>query len=371
MEKVLIMSVKAGYGHHSTGQAIKDYFNKNNIECEMLDVFGYISSFLGESINDGYMMLTKYLPEIYGGVYGKLAKNTKEKEHSPIVATGKMVANKIKEYVLNYDADVVIGTHSYACMLMSYLKKKEIITCPTYGVITDFMFHPLWENAKLDYYVTPDKLLNNQAMKKGIPEDKILPFGIPIKEKFSVKIDKAEARKMLNIEDKPTVLVMMGSMGFGNIDAEIERIMMVESDFQILCVCGTNEKMKSSLQEMEWKKDIYIYGFVDNIDVMMDASDLIITKPGGLTTSELMAKGLPALYVNPIPGQEDRNMEFLVNCGAGMMINKEFTLDEALYQVMNNPWRCEVMKKSIEYLGKPYATRDLCEFIMKNERDAY
>ena len=80
MEKVLIMSVKAGYGHHSTGQAIKDYFNKNNIECEMLDVFGYISSFLGESINDGYMMLTKYLPEIYGGVYGKLAKNTKEKD---------------------------------------------------------------------------------------------------------------------------------------------------------------------------------------------------------------------------------------------------------------------------------------------------
>ena len=175
----------------------------------------------------------------------------------------------------------------------------------------------------------------------------------------------AEARKQLGIKDKPTVLVMMGSMGFGNIDEEIEKIMTVESDFQVICVCGTNDKMKSALEQKEWEKDIYIYGFVDNIAVMMDASDLIITKPGGLTTSELMAKKLPALYVNPIPGQEDRNMEFLVNSGAGVMVTKTFPIDEALGLLMNNSWRMELLKDSVKYLGKPNSTKNLCEFIIE------
>lgn len=363
-KKVLIVSVKAGFGHHSTAHAMMEYFKNHDVECDMLDTFEYISSFLGDSIQDGYLWLTKYVPDIYGGVYGRLAKNNKEKEHSLFTAMSKVVANKIKDYVTSYNADVIIGTHSYACMLMSHLKKNGDISCPIYGIVTDFTVHPFWESTKLDYYITPDKLLNNQMIKKGIPEEKILPFGIPIKEKFAVKQDKKDARNLIGIKDKSTILVMMGSMGFGNIINEMEKIMSVEGDFQVLCVCGTNEKMKKSMLAKEWEKDVYVYGFVDNVDVLMDASDCIITKPGGLTTSELMAKGLPALLVNPIPGQEDRNMEFLVNSGAGIMITKTFPADEALYQIINNPWRMELMKKSIEQLGKPEATKNLCEFIM-------
>lgn len=365
MKKVLIISVKAGYGHHSTGQALMDYFTERNIECEMLDTFEYISTFLGDSIQDGYLLLTKSVPEFYGKVYDKFDKNSKPRESTPVAMISKVVAKKIRDYVISYGADAIIGTHSYACLLMSYLRKQEHISCPLYGVVTDFTVHPFWESADIDYYVTPDKLLNNQMVKKGIPEEKILPFGIPIKEKFAKKIDKTEARKMLGIGDKTTILVMMGSMGFGNIVSEMEKITSVDGDFQIICVCGTNEKMKKSVEEREWEKDVYVYGFVDNIDVMMDASDCIITKPGGLTTSELMAKGLPALLVNPIPGQEDRNLEFLVNSGACMMITKTFPVDEALYQIMNNKWRMDFMKESVARLGKPDATEKLCNFIME------
>lgn len=367
MKKALLISVKAGYGHHSTAIAMIDYFKKLGVECEMLDTFEYISSFLGDSIQDGYLLSTKYLPDIYGKVYNKLDKNNKEcDKHSPIAVTSKMVVKKIRDYVVSYGADVIIGTHSYACMLMSYMRENAYITCPTYGIVTDFTVHPLWENTKLDYYVTPDSLLTNQMIKKGIPKNKILPFGIPIQEKFSKKIDKSEARRILGIEDKPTILVMMGSMGYGNILEDMEKITSSSSDFQVLCVCGTNEKMKKQLNSRTWDKSVRIYGFVNNVDVLMDASDCIVTKPGGLTTSELMAKGLPSLLVNPIPGQEDRNMEFLVNSGAGMMITKTFPLDEALYQLMNTPWRLELMKQSVTMLGKPNSTQKLCEFIMNN-----
>lgn len=367
MKKVLILSVKAGFGHHSTAQAIIDYFKKIGVECEMLDTFEYISSFLGDSIQDGYLSLTKYVPDIYGKVYDNLdKKNTESNKYSPIAVSSKVVSKKLKEYVINFNPDAVIGTHSYACMLMTYMKRKGFISCPTYGIVTDFTVHPFWENTELDYYVTPNELLNRQMIRKGIPKEKILPYGIPIKEKFASKTEPCEARRELGIEDKPTVLMMMGSMGFGNILGEMEKIDTLAGDFQVLCVCGTNDKVRASLMSREWKKRVYVYGFVDIVDIMMDSADCIITKPGGLTSSELMAKGLPAIFVNPIPGQEDRNMEFLVNAGAGMMVTKTFPIDEALNLMLNSEWRRGLVKESIKELGKPDSTKKLCEFIMNN-----
>jgi len=369
--KVLILSVKTGYGHHSTAQAIINYFNEKDIECSMLDTFEYINPVLADSIDNGYLFSTKYIPEIYGKAYDKLDERVEKWDKMSIVSIlSKLVSHKLKEYIRSYSPDVIIGTHSYACMMMTYLKEKNIVSCPLIGVLTDFTVHPFWESTDLDYYITASSLLDNQMKKKGINPDKILPFGIPIKKQFSQKNDKVNARKTLGIEDKTTILIMMGSMGFGNIIKEICDIDQLDIDFQILCVCGRNEKMYREISAKQWRKKIIPFGFVDNIDVMMDAADCIITKPGGLTTSELLAKKLPAIIMNPIRGQEDRNMEFLVNNGAAIMVTETFGIDEALYQIIKNPIRLELLEKSISYLGKPESTRDLCEFIIKlyNER---
>lgn len=370
--KVLILSVKAGFGHHSTAQAIINYFNDKNIECTMLDTFEYINPVLAESIDNGYMFSTKYIPEIYGKAYDKLDGRVQRwDKHSIVAVLSQLVSNKLKDYIIEFSPDIIIGTHSYACMLMTYLREKEIVSCPLIGIVTDFTVHPFWESTDLDYYVTADALLDNQMRKKGISEEKILPIGIPIKSKFSKKIPKTEARKTLGIEDKTTILLMMGSMGFGNIIKEIQEIDKLEIDFQLLCVCGRNEKMYKEISEKQWKKNIIVYGFVDNVDVMMDASDCIITKPGGLTTSELLAKNLPAIIMNPIRGQEDRNMEFLVNNGAAIMVTETFGIDEALFQIMKNPKRLLLLGESVSYLGKPESTKNLCEFIIRlyNERE--
>lgn len=363
--KVLLMSVKAGYGHHSTARAIIDYLTERGVACEMLDTFEYINSHLADSIDNSYLFSTKYLPEIYGKAYDKLDRREEKWDKRSLVAMlSKIVSHKLKDYIAEYNPDVIIGTHSFASMLMTYLREKEVVTCPLVGIVTDFTVHPFWESTELDYYVTADALLENQMKKKGIPAEKIIPYGIPIRSSFSKKMPKEEARRTLGIENKTTVLVMMGSMGFGNLVKDIRAIDEMDEDFQILCVCGNNEKMKNEISSRTWSKRVITFGFVHNVDVMMDAADLIVTKPGGLTTSELLAKRLPAVIMNPIPGQEDRNTEFLVNNGAAIMVTETFPLEEALFELLKSPCRLRLLEESVKYLGKPDSTRDVCEFII-------
>lgn len=362
--KALVLSVKAGYGHHSTGQAIMGALQKRGFECEMLDTFEYVNTRLANSISDGYLFSTKYLPEAYGKTYGLLDKREEKYDKISFISIfSKIVSHKLKEFFEDCTPDVVIGTHSFACLLMTYLSEKGIIDCPTFGIVTDFTVHPFWESTDIDYYITPDALLNRQMRKKGIPEEKILPYGIPIKEKFSSKMSKENARKNLGISDKTTILVMMGSMGYGNMLDNMKLIDALDGNFQVLCVCGNNKKAKKEIDSYVWEKSVHSYGFVDNIDVMMDAADLIVTKPGGLTTSELLAKGLPAIIVDPIPGQEERNMEFLVNSGAAVMVSETFPIDEAIYELLSCPWRLSLLRESVKKLGKPDATERLAEFI--------
>ncbi len=363
--KALILSVTAGNGHNSTGQAVIAAMEERGFECIMLDTLEYVNEHLANSVADGYLFSTKYLPEAYGKAYGTLDKREQKYDKRSLIAIfSKIVSHKLKEFFDGYTPDVVIGTHSYACFLMTYLKEKGIIKCPTFGIVTDFTVHPFWESTDIDYYVTPDALLDRQMGKKGIPKEKILPFGIPIKKRFETRNSKKEAREKLGIQDKTTVMVMMGSMGYGNMVGNIKLIDSVNEKFQILCICGNNKKAYKEISACVWEKSVYVYGFVDNVDVMMDASDCIITKPGGLTTSELLAKGLPPIIVDPIPGQEERNMEFLVNNGAAIMVTETFPIDEALYEFLKYPWRIDLIRESVAHLGKPDSTEKLADFIV-------
>lgn len=362
---ILLMSVKAGFGHHSTAAAIINYFEKHGHKCYMLDIFEYISESLGNMIQDGYLISTKYLSKTYGKVYDKLSR--KDEPYDRLSVTS-LVSNKITKKLIGcvtgFAPDIIIGTHSYAGVVMSILRDKGYADCPLIGIVTDFTVHPFWESTELDYYVIPDSLLTYQMNKKGIPKEKLLPFGIPIRQAFASKLDKTEARRRLGIGDKRTLLVMMGSMGYGNIYDSLLEMDAFDAEFQMIVVCGSNEKLFSFINEQAWQKDVYGYGFVNNVDLMMDASDVIVTKPGGLTTSEAFAKGLPMIAMNPIPGQEDKNLAFLVNNGAAIAVNSEYTISEALYQLLNEEWRVELMRESVRHIGKPDATARLYDFIM-------
>ena len=365
--KVLLLSVKAGYGHHSTAKAIIEYFEKNGHECHMLDIFDYISHRLGNYVNDGYLLSTRYLPKVYGRAYGKMAQKDEPYDCRSLMALfSKFVSHSLQKFVQEYKPDLMIGTHSYAGVCMSILRDNGIADCPTVGIVTDYTVHPFWESTFLDYYVIPDALLSGEMQSKGIGREKLLPFGIPVRAQFTTRQEKRGARAELGIPDMPTVLVMMGSMGFGDISGELARLDTSVHDFQIICVCGSNKKLKSEVDSYEGIHKIHSYGFVENVDIMMDASDFIITKPGGLTTSEALSKGIPMIIMNPIPGHEDRNLNFLVNTGTAIVVNDNYPITEAVNLLYSCPWRLRAMEECVGNIGKPNATSDLYNFCTSN-----
>ena len=145
----------------------------------------------------------------------------------------------------------------------------------------------------------------------------------------------------------------------------LKKLDSLEEDFQILVVCGSNDKLKAKVDKMKRRKDILTYGFVNNVDVLMDACNCIITKPGGLSTSEALAKRLPILMLDPIPGQENRNKEFMLNNGIALNLSETFGADEAIYQLIHYPFKAMRLSENTQHFAKPHAARDLGEFMLE------
>ena len=191
-----------------------------------------------------------------------------------------------------------------------------------------------------------------------------LPFGIPVDLKFSTRQEKAKAREELGIENKTTIFVITGSMGFGNTEKYIRALDQMDGDFQIISVCGNNKSMKNRIDALETRKKLYNFGYVNNVDMIMDASDIIVTKPGGLTVSEAISKNIPMILVDPIPGQEDRNREFLINTGMAVGVSKLTPIDDVVNTLLTYEERRNQLCNMQSALGKPFAAKELGDFII-------
>mgnify|MGYP002596902599 FL=1 len=367
--RVLILTVTAGQGHNQVAKTLCEYLQSEGAEALYLDALEYINPVLKESVSYGYLMSAEKLPKVYGKVYRLAEKRDLEGKDSKFIKiSNTILSGKLVRLVGEYMPDVIVCTHVFAAILMNYLSDKIDKKIKTVGVITDFTIHPYWEDTTADYYITANEMLTNQARKRGIDVEKIVPIGIPINPKFAKRTDKQTAREKLGIADMRTVLVMSGSMGYGKVAALMEKLDKSNIEFQIISVCGRNEKLKNEIDGMQFSRPVYNYGSSDKIDLFMDAADCIVTKPGGLTTSEALAKGLPMIMANPIPGQEDRNVEFLLNNGAAMKVSSTFPIDEAIYQMFNNAERRKTIGETVAFLGKPNAMRDCVKFIMEVSR---
>ena len=362
--KVLFLSLPTGHGHNMCAKAAIACLEQKGVECRLLDVAEFINPIYSKAISRGFLLSART-----GILYDSIYRFMELKEPSPKISTTRLINAllplKLKNFLKVHNPDAIVCTHVFAAQMLTELKRtSKVVTSKTYGIITDFTVHPYWEDTELDYYVLPHELLAHQFVKKGLDKEKILPFGIPVYEKFNKDISKLDARKSLGFENKPTILIMGGSMGFGKTDKMIAELDKLDIDFQIIAVCGNNSRLKKKIDKLQVNKKVHNYGFVDNVDVLMSASDAIVTKPGGLTTSEALAKGLFIIMPTTFPGQEERNSEFLLANGLAMRASKTFPLEECIYEYLNNQERRLCSSALAKSIAKPHAAKDLCEHIM-------
>lgn len=372
--KILILSVTAGYGHIAAARAVSESLQRKGTEVRIVDVYQYISRTVQKTIDRGYLLASKRSPRLYRTCYS-LAVNHQPsflntRRLSLINLINTLGTSKFSQLFREFRPDAVLCTHVFAAQLMNEMKERGEVTVPVIGIVTDYTIHPFWEDVpRIEYIVTASELLAHQAIKRGIDRSRLLPFGIPVHPKFSRSLSRETAASQLGMRpDRPVVLLMGGSMGYADGRKIIHQLVKTSLPLQILAVCGNNHRQLRQLTQLKMKLNghcqLYPTGFTDDIDVMMSASDCLITKPGGLTVSEALAKSLPMLLVSPIPGHEEHNAEFLVNNGVASRITKTFPADEAVVQLFQNPSRLKTMKEMMQTVRRPEAADKLAEFLL-------
>ena len=364
--KVLILSVSTGYGHHATANALAENLRLRGAEAEVVDVYEKINRLFQQGLSKGYLVTMKYLKTGYRLAYRHLEKRPPDtSEYSITGFINTLMGMKFSSFIDDYGPDAVICTHPFAAQLVNELKRRSRLTVPIVGIVTDYTLPPIWSDTSfVDYIVLPSEVLVPRCRKHGIDPARVKPLGIPVQRKFSVKMPKAEARVKLGLDPElPTALLVSGSMGYGNIREVAEQVRGMFPDLQLLVVCGNNQSQYRKLAPLDSPR-FRVYGFVHNMDEMMDAADCIITKPGGLTVSEALAKVLPMILLSPIPGHEERNVEFLLNCGMALRATPTFPLDEVIHQLFSQPERLRLMEQSIRLYPQPRAAEDIAEFVL-------
>jgi len=365
--KVLFFSVSAGGGHNATAYAIARSLEGMGIETRHVDAYRIAGRLMYQTVTKGYLLVSSYLKYGYGAVYRILEhRHGNSYRLSPARLSGRSLAKKFKRVIDEYDPDVVVCTHCFAARILDITKERYGMRAKIVGVVTDFTMHPYWEEAqRFDRLILPCEELLPLAYKKGFTDKQIRSLGIPIHAKFSAPIDKNEARRILGLSpDLPTLLVMSGSMGYGNMERVLRRLDQLATPLQTIVVCGTNKKAYARIRRHTWKKPLLLLGYTENIPLLMDAADLIVSKPGGITTSEALSRRLPMIIVNPIPGHEDRNAAFLTGVGAAVAASRAQPLAKVAEALIAAPDRREEIQARIDVIRKQNATLDLCREII-------
>ncbi|ATW23934.1 hypothetical protein DCMF_03190 [Candidatus Formimonas warabiya] len=363
---ILFFSVSIGSGHDSAAKSLEKSFLEKipHANTKVIDTFDYINPTLNKVVVGSYMETLKFNPKVWGYLYQQAENGDRMVDLGQIL--NKLLSHKLQQLIDEFKPHAIICTHAFPAGMMSLVKAQMGLKVPVIVVLTDYTVHAFWIHPHVDYYVIPSDALIYECVSKGMPREKIRPFGIPIRKEFSNPIDKNGMKQTLGLDERPVVLVMGGGLGLGAVQETVKTLLNTNPNLQIVAVAGKNKSLFSQLMKFKHAyKNLHVYGYAENIVELMSAADLIITKPGGLTSAEVLAKKLPMVIVDPLPGQEDRNTEFLLNWGVAVKTGKRSSLSALINQLFGNGLRMKHMKEMAEYLAKPFAAEDISDFTIQ------
>ena len=353
--KVLVLSCNTGGGHNSCGKYIREELILNKIECDFKNYFEIVNLSKTDFTNKLYVKsigknggLFKYVYQI-GDAYDKT------KIVSPVYLVNKMFSNRLYNYIKKNNYDLVICPHLFPALALTAINKRHRVNF--IFVDTDYEYHPFTDEIQADYYVIP-KELEERFVSRGVDKDKLLPFGIPISSEY-IKNAK-DIKNKLNI-DKKMILIMLGSMGFGNIKTILNDLLNIE-EACITIVCGKNKKLYNELNKYD-NKNLKVIGYSKNINDLIKSADIIISKPGGLSSTEIASFRKGLIHVFPIPGVETGNTQYFSEYNLSFVANsKEEILDYVNLLLKNEDVYNKMIESQKKYISSSSAA-DLVEFI--------
>lgn len=373
MKKVLIFYGSYGGGHLSAAKSIRGYLEKNypDLEIQMIDCIEYINKYINKVTTGAYKELAKKAPWAWKQLY----KDSKDGALAKISTTSnKVMALKLNSYIQEFAPDLIISTHPFSTQMCGYLKKKEKINCTLATILTDFEIHEQWlEFAEYqDFFFVSNEQMKSDMINKNIEENKIFVTGIPISDRFLKEYNREEVCKVfdLNLNNDVVLFFAGGEFGLGRNTTVImlKALIRLFSKLQVVAISGRNQKMNEKFHNLveatESQNRIKIVEFTDKVPELMSISKFVITKPGGLTITEALTSHLPILIINPIPGQEEENANFIEKNGAGIWIKNNDNISRHLKSLYRNPELLINMKQSAEKLAKPNSTENICKTLL-------
>lgn len=368
-QRILVLSASVGAGHLRAAQAVELALRQvvPQATVKNLDVLELTNAAFRRLYGQAYLDLVNRAPHVLGYFYDMLdrpSSSGKNRSDKLRLVVEKLNLKSFLRFLQEEPWDLVINTHFLPAEIIAHLRTQEKLAVPQVTVTTDFETHRLWVNQPCDRYFTATEEGALYLNSWGVPAADIFPTGIPIHPVFSEPKDRAECLARQGLKgDRPIVLQLAGGFGVGPIEKLFHAILDVELPLEVVVVAGRNEKLKTQLQKTKSppRHHVKVFGFTDQIDELMAVADLVVSKPGGLTTSETLARGAAMVIVNPIPGQESRNSDFLLENGAAIKVNNVATLAYKLTTLLRDADRLKQLKANARRLGRPRAAFDVVQ----------
>ncbi len=369
--EALILSCSTGGGHNSAAAAIKEAFESRGHSVTLLDPYSLVRGehHVDRKVGGAYISVVRHTPLLFGAIYslGELYSTAERKINvrSPVYHINRLMKRPMMEYLGAHHFDVIIATHLFPSEILTALKQSGVSLPTTIFVATDYTCIPFTEETDCDFFVIPAADLDYAYKSRGIPPEKILPYGIPVRQDFAVTENKKTAAESLGLDaSRRYILLSGGSIGAGNIKSTVRTLRLylrMHTDTTLIVLCGSNEALFSDLSE-KYKNDVSILPMksTDRIAELMRASDMIISKPGGLSSTEAAVSGTPLIHIAPIPGCETKNTRYFKKNGMSVSVgNSRIRLLLSVSRLSDSgeaERMSEIQRRSIS----PNAALDIC-----------
>ena len=348
--RTLILSCNTGEGHNSCAKAIQETYAAHDETCDIVDALQFISKRASQFISDWHSRIYRHAPKLYKAGYHTAEERTSVfREGTTVYRYLTSGSEKLYHFILDGGYDNIICTHVFPALAMTAMLKHHPMSLVTSFVSTDYTCSPSVENSELDYYFIPDISLTEEFVQCGVPREKLIDSGMPVKQAFYLNTDKAAAKAELGLPvDHQHLLVMCGSIGCGPIKELTEDLLIrLTSEQELTIVCGANEELFAKL-ERHFAHDprIHIHGMVDYVPLLIHSADLFLTKPGGLSTSEAAACGVPMLLMDTVAGCEGHNLNFFLRQGIAVTADTPKHLADLAAALLADPERLQKMARA-------------------------